>query len=133
MNQLQAMRILSPAFAWDHVVFATGSGGTVSQELLFMPLCNPDAFTLKSDVTMRQSAGIALGLLLAHGQLGEGHQASIGHSSPLVHAVRVCDSANYFYNTIAVLAYDMGLVIISDKETIKESVHHSIVVHQGRG
>ena len=37
MNQLQSMRDSSPSFALNHVVFATGSGGTVSQKVLFMP------------------------------------------------------------------------------------------------
>ncbi|KAL7487037.1 hypothetical protein ACHAW6_012652 [Cyclotella cf. meneghiniana] len=107
MNQLQAARESSPSFAWDHIVFATGSGGT--------------------------AAGIALGLSLAYGQLGEGHPASMGHSRPSVHAVGVCDSPNYFYDTIAAMANDMGLAIDSDKETIEEFVRNSIIVHQGKG
>eukprot|EP00804_Cyclotella_cryptica_P026773 CCRYP_007971-RA/>CCRYP_007971-RA protein AED:0.29 eAED:0.29 QI:638/1/1/1/1/1/4/993/306 len=105
MNQLQSMRDSSPSFALDHVVFATGSGGT--------------------------AAGIALGLSLAYGKLGEGHPAAEGHSSPSVHAVGVCDSPDYFYNTVAALATDMGLAI--DSAAMEEFVRNSVTVHQGKG
>eukprot|EP00804_Cyclotella_cryptica_P026772 CCRYP_007971-RB/>CCRYP_007971-RB protein AED:0.38 eAED:0.38 QI:638/0.75/0.6/1/0.75/0.6/5/0/296 len=95
MNQLQSMRDSSPSFALDHVVFATGSGGT--------------------------AAGIALGLSLAYGKLGEGHPAAEG----------VCDSPDYFYNTVAALATDMGLAI--DSAAMEEFVRNSVTVHQGKG
>eukprot|EP00804_Cyclotella_cryptica_P019703 CCRYP_016469-RA/>CCRYP_016469-RA protein AED:0.25 eAED:0.25 QI:0/0/0/1/1/1/2/0/163 len=54
-----------------------------------------------------------------------------GHSSPPVHAVGVCYSPDYFYNTIAALVTDMGLAINS--AAMEEFVCNSVTVHQGKG
>ena len=70
-------------FALDHVIFATGSGGTAT--------------------------GIAVGLALAFGSLGISHPSMVGKSAPKVHAVGVCDDPEYFYQTMSSIADEMGI------------------------
>lgn len=105
MEQLKSAQEKSPNFALDHIVFATGSGGT--------------------------AAGISLGLSLAFGKLGEGHSASVGKNRPQTHGCGVCDSPDFFYNTMAELAKEMGIAL--DDTEIEEFVRDSITVHQGKG
>lgn len=105
MNQLQSAQETSPDFSLDHVVFATGSGGT--------------------------AAGISLGLSMAYGKLGTGHPTSLGKNRPHVHACGVCDSPDYFYNTMADLAKEMGIAL--DESRVLEFVKNSVTVHQGKG
>lgn len=96
----------SPEFSFDHVVFATGSGGTAT--------------------------GIAVGLSLAYGSLGNGHPATMGQSSPEVHAVGVCDNPNYFYQTMSSIANEMGICLPSDKTT-EQFIRETVTVHHGKG
>lgn len=94
------------AFALDHVVFATGSGGT--------------------------STGIAVGLSLAYGKLGEGHPAAVGQTAPKVHAVGVCDNPEYFYQAMSSLADDMGFCL-PNHTTTDQFMRDAVTVHQGKG
>ncbi|KAL7533258.1 hypothetical protein ACHAXR_005129 [Thalassiosira sp. AJA248-18] len=96
----------SSEFSLDHVVFATGSGGT--------------------------STGIAIGLSLAHGSLGDRHPATFDHSAPQVHAVGVCDNPDYFYNTMSSIADEMGICLPSETTTEK-FVREAVTVHNGKG
>mmetsp|Transcript_8284 Transcript_8284/g.18556 ORF Transcript_8284/g.18556 Transcript_8284/m.18556 type:complete len:473 (+) Transcript_8284:234-1652(+) len=93
-------------FALDHVIFATGSGGTAT--------------------------GIALGLSLAYGSLGDGHPATVDQSAPKVHAVGVCDNPEYFYQTMSSIADEMGICLPSDKTT-EQFVREAVTVHHGKG
>ena len=107
MNQIESYKQQdedSFDFNLDHVVFATGSGGT--------------------------AAGIALGLSMAYGSLGECHPAVIGRSYPTLHAVGVCDNPDYFYNTIASIADEMGASIDSKTE---DFIRKALTVHHGKG
>jgi len=100
---------------FDHVVFATGSGGTAT--------------------------GIALGMSLAYGSLGDGHPATKGQPAPKLHAVGVCDNPEYFYKTMTHLAQDMGLSVplstyIDENDTtsaVERFVRDSVTVHHGKG
>lgn len=94
----------------DHVVFASGSGGT--------------------------AAGICLGLSLAY------LENKIADKSPTVHAVGVCDHPDYFYETIASIAEEMGLDLASvslesgtgtEKASVEDFVRDNLIVHQGKG
>jgi len=105
MDQLQSTQESLPDFALDHLVFATGSGGT--------------------------AAGISLGLSLAYGKLGDGHPASKGEAWPKVHACGVCDNPDYFYNTMTDLAKEMGLLL--DESSVEDFVRDSLTVHQSKG
>ena len=90
--------------AIDHVVFASGSGGT--------------------------AAGISLGLSLAY------RENKNTDKSPTVHAVGVCDYPDYFYETIASIAEEMGLdmaSVSSFEGSIEDFVRKSLIVHQGKG
>ena len=90
--------------AIDHVVFASGSGGT--------------------------AAGISLGLSLAY------RENKNTDKSPTVHAVGVCDYPDYFYETIASIAEEMGLdmaSVSSDEGSIEDFVRKSLIVYQGKG
>lgn len=99
VDELMAqMRSISSECTLDHVVFASGSGGT--------------------------AAGIVLGLALAHEHNGK--------TPPKVHAVGVCDSPSFFYNTITTLADGMGISLDSDTTT-EQFVRNSVIVHQGKG
>ena len=91
----------------DHVVFASGSGGT--------------------------AAGISIGVALAHGVLqidGQGKETT--RTPPKVHAVGVCDSPDYFYEFVAGLAEDMGLKLPADTTT-ESFIRNIMTVHQGKG
>jgi D-cysteine desulfhydrase len=101
MGQIAGMGI-----AFDHVVFATGSGGTAT--------------------------GIAVGLSLAYGSLGVGHPATMGKVAPRVHAVGVCDNPDYFYRTMSSIADDMGIKIPGDGTT-EEFIREIVTVHNGKG
>jgi D-cysteine desulfhydrase len=99
VDELMAqMRSISSECTLDHVVFASGSGGT--------------------------AAGIVLGLALAHEHNGK--------TPPKVHAVGVCDSPSFFYNTITTMADGMGISLDSDTTT-EQFVRNSVIVHQGKG
>ncbi|KAL3822260.1 hypothetical protein ACHAXA_005893 [Cyclostephanos tholiformis] len=109
MRQIEDARCDDPSseIAPDHVVFATGSGGTAT--------------------------GIAVGLSLAYGSLGVGHPATIGKSAPpRVHAVGVCDNPDYFYRTMSSIANDMGIKLPDDRTT-EEFMREIVTVHNGKG
>lgn len=105
MDQIQSVQEESPTFGLDHVVFATGSGGT--------------------------AAGISLGLSLAYGKLGDGHSASEGKERPQIHGCGVCDSPDYFYKTMTELAKEMGIALLDTE--IEKFVRDSITVHHSKG
>ncbi|KAL7548581.1 hypothetical protein ACHAWF_011860 [Thalassiosira exigua] len=90
----------------DHVIFATGSGGTAT--------------------------GIAAGLSLAYGSLGARHPATLNQTSPQVHAVGVCDNPEYFYQTMSSIANEMGICLPSDMTT-EQFVRDAVTVHHGKG
>ena len=106
MQQLESIRDGDDDFALDHVIFATGSGGT--------------------------STGIALGLSLAYGSLGDRHHATEGQSVPTVHAVGVCDNPDYFYTTMSSIADDMGIDLPSNM-TSEQFIRDAVTVHNGKG
>ena len=107
MQQLQtAARDDDSDFALDHVIYATGSGGTAT--------------------------GIALGLSLAYGSLGDGHSGVSGQPAPEVHGVGVCDNPDYFYKTMASIAEEMGIALPSDKGT-EQFIRETLTVHHGKG
>ena len=88
-------------FNLDHVVFATGSGGT--------------------------AAGISLGLSLAY--------ESIGQTCPAMHPVGVCDNPDYFYETMSLIADEMGISLssFSNHATTEEFIRDIVTVHHGKG
>ena len=96
----------STEFALDHVVFATGSGGTAT--------------------------GIVVGLSLAFGSLGVGHPSLMRRSAPKVHAVGVCDDPEYFYTTISSIADEMG---IEPRPTMtsEQFIREVVTVYNGKG
>lgn len=107
MQQMEDMRGDDQDFTLDHVVFATGSGGTAT--------------------------GIAIGLSLAYGSLGGvGHPAVLGESAPRVHAVGVCDNPDYFYRTISSIADEMGIKLPHDKTT-EQFIREAVTVTNGKG
>ncbi len=87
-------------FNMDHLVFATGSGGT--------------------------AAGISLGLSLACESVGQ---------SCKMHAVGVCDNPDYFYETMASIADEMGISLssFSNHATTEEFIRDIVTVHHGKG
>jgi D-cysteine desulfhydrase family pyridoxal phosphate-dependent enzyme len=87
----------------DHVVFACGSGGT--------------------------AAGIAVGMALAF----EHETVRDRLSPPTVHSMGVCDSPDYFYQYVAGIADDMGLVLENETTTTEEYIRQHMTVHQGKG
>jgi 1-aminocyclopropane-1-carboxylate deaminase/D-cysteine desulfhydrase-like pyridoxal-dependent ACC family enzyme len=87
----------------DHVVFACGSGGT--------------------------AAGIAVGMALAF----EHETVRDRPSPPTVHSMGVCDSPDYFYQYVAGIADDMGLVLENETTTTEEYIRQHMTVHQGKG
>ncbi len=91
---------------FDHVVFATGSGGTAT--------------------------GISVGLSLAYGSLGVGHPVTLGKAAPRVHAVGVCDNPEYFYRTMSSIADEMGIKLPDDRTT-EEFIREIVTVHNGKG
>lgn len=97
-------------FALDHVIFATGSGGTAT--------------------------GIAVGLSLAYGSIGDGHAALKDQASPpTVHAIGVCDNPDYFYQTMTSIANEMGMTFPNDDcdMTNEEFIRKAVTVHNGKG
>jgi len=107
IQQMEAIHGHDPSseFALDHVIFATGSGGTAT--------------------------GISVGLSLAYGSLGDGHHATLGQS-PQVHAVGVCDNPEYFYQSMSSIADEMGICLPSNKTT-ELFVREAVTVHNGKG
>jgi D-cysteine desulfhydrase family pyridoxal phosphate-dependent enzyme len=89
-------------FNLDHVVFATGSGGT--------------------------AAGISLGLSLAYESVGQ-------LCPPMMHAVGVCDNPDYFYQTMALIADEMGISLssFSNHATTEDFIRDIVTVHHGKG
>ena len=121
-----------------HIVVACGSGGT--------------------------TAGIALGIALAHYHFHhEPHQHEVNDNNsettqniwnrnpsskpPIVHAIGVCDDADYFYKHIAKIADEMGFVVPHHKhdhfdpdrdssttlQTTEQYIRQHLVIHQGKG
>ena len=106
-----------------HIVVACGSGGT--------------------------AAGIALGIALAyhyyHDEEHNDHDKLwIRRASkpPIVHAIGVCDDADYFYQHIAKIAYEMGFIVpdrhtdddnSSPTRTIEQYIRRHLMIHQGKG
>jgi D-cysteine desulfhydrase family pyridoxal phosphate-dependent enzyme len=99
----------------NHIVVACGSGGT--------------------------TAGIALGIALAyhHSQKVQKQHVS---KPPVVHAIGVCDDADYFYQHIAKIADEMGFLIPKDNNrnddgatilTTEQYIRQHLVIHQGKG
>ena len=66
------------------------------------------------------AAGITLGLALARS------------SKPNIHAIGVCDDPDYFYNHVAKIADDMGLVLPSYLSTV-DWIKEKMTAHQGKG
>jgi D-cysteine desulfhydrase len=93
----------------DHVVFACGSGGT--------------------------ACGLAVGMALAHGALGKYHAKSAknGMTPPIVHAIGVCDSPDYFYAFVAKIADEMGLQLPEGESNTEEFLRKHMIVHCGKG
>lgn len=92
----------------DHVVFATGSGGTAT--------------------------GIALGLSLAYNSLDVDGRAGLRDKppAPRVHAIGVCDNPDYFYRTMSTIAEDMG-IHLPDSMTTELYLREAVTVHNGKG
>lgn len=89
----------------DHIVFACGSGGT--------------------------AAGIALGIAMYYGALENSNK---GNHMPVVHAIGVCDSPDYFYDFVAQIADEMGILLPEELGmTTEEFIRQHMVVHQGKG
>jgi len=90
----------------DHVLLATGSGGT--------------------------AAGITLGMALSHGTVAEQQQKQ---KAPKIHAVGVCDNPDYFYNEVSKIANEMGFTLPTSSSctTLEELIHNHLIVHQGKG
>ncbi len=101
MNQLEDS---TSDFNLDHVVFATGSGGT--------------------------AAGISLGLSMAYGSLGQRHPFATNKYCPKLHAVGVCDNPDYFYDTMASIANEMGASLDT---TADQFIRDAVTVHNGKG
>lgn len=93
-------------FELDHVVFATGSGGTAT--------------------------GIVVGLSMAFGSLGVGHPTQVGKSAPKVHAVGVCDDPEYFYQTISSITDEMGIELPLTMTT-EQFIRQAVTVYNGKG
>jgi D-cysteine desulfhydrase len=95
----------------EHIVFASGSGGT--------------------------AAGIVLGVALAYGKSQRQCSSFASLPSPQVHAVGVCDNPDYFYRQVAKIAIEMGLVLLPEEErdmgTVEEFVRQHLTVHNGKG
>eukprot|EP00521_Asterionellopsis_glacialis_P018099 CAMPEP_0195296722 /NCGR_PEP_ID=MMETSP0707-20130614/20031_1 /TAXON_ID=33640 /ORGANISM="Asterionellopsis glacialis, Strain CCMP134" /LENGTH=411 /DNA_ID=CAMNT_0040358313 /DNA_START=8 /DNA_END=1243 /DNA_ORIENTATION=+ len=66
------------------------------------------------------AAGICIGMALARSK------------KPQVHAMGVCDTPDYFYETVAGIANDMGLVLPSFIPT-EEWVRQHMIVHDSKG
>ncbi|KAL7491412.1 hypothetical protein ACHAWT_000775 [Skeletonema menzelii] len=68
------------------------------------------------------AAGISLGLSMAY--------QSMGKSCPKLHAVGVCDNPDYFYNTMASIANEMGASLDT---TADQFIREAVAVHNGKG
>lgn len=94
----------------DHIVFACGSGGTAT--------------------------GIAVGTALAYDALKEDNATTSSTFSasvrPQVHAVGVCDNADYFYKHSARIAVDMGLRL-PEGTSGEDFMRQHMTVHEGKG
>jgi 1-aminocyclopropane-1-carboxylate deaminase/D-cysteine desulfhydrase-like pyridoxal-dependent ACC family enzyme len=111
--------ITSDISTLDHVVFATGSGGTAT--------------------------GITLGLSLAYGCHGsDGHPAMQDKVPPRIHAVGVCDNPDYFYRTMSNIADEMGMTLSSfdnnnnngsssSSMTTEQFIREAVTVYNGKG
>lgn len=71
------------------------------------------------------AAGITVGMGLAF-------ESEIFQSKPIVHAMGVCDSPDYFYNYVAGIADEMGLVV-GDGMTTEDYIRKNMIAHQGKG
>ena len=71
-------------------------------------------------------AGLTLGIALAH------QNANNEKPIPAVHAIGVCDSPDYFYNFIAKIADEMGL-ILPDGVSTEEFVRKHVTAYPGQG
>lgn len=113
-----------------HIVVACGSGGT--------------------------TAGIALGIALAYHhshnaqqqqEQPNGHNRRVSNP-PVVHAIGVCDDADYFFNHVAKIADEMGFVAPNQNKyaeddnddgqssialTTEQYIREHLVIHQGKG
>jgi D-cysteine desulfhydrase len=73
------------------------------------------------------AAGIAVGMGLAFE-----HDKFKDWRDPTVHAMGVCDSPDYFYQYVARIADEMGIVVEGGKTT-EEFIRQCMTVHQGKG
>mmetsp|Transcript_24531 Transcript_24531/g.67728 ORF Transcript_24531/g.67728 Transcript_24531/m.67728 type:complete len:449 (-) Transcript_24531:145-1491(-) len=81
------------------------------------------------------AAGIGLGLSLAY------RENDNADNTPKIHAVGVCDHPDYFYETMAAIAKEMGLdmaSVFSESKsghdiTIEDFFRNHVTVHQGKG
>jgi D-cysteine desulfhydrase len=73
------------------------------------------------------AAGIAVGMALAFE-----HELFKDSKPPTVHAMGVCDSPDYFYNYVAGIADEMGIVL-EGGGTTEEYIRQHMTVHQGKG
>jgi len=106
-EMLQQWQSIPTKPSLDHVVVACGSGGT--------------------------AGGIAIGLWLAYDQILRRNNEQQQTKRPIVHAVGVCDSPDYFYNHIAKIADEMGLVVPAEEESTESYIRKMFVVHSGKG
>ena len=90
----------------DHICWACGSGGT--------------------------TAGIALGIALAHGALDESSNQSTTTPMPKCHAIGVCDSPEAFIRDVSNIANEMGLKL-PEGESTEEFVRKHLNLYQGKG
>lgn len=72
------------------------------------------------------AAGVAIGIALAYAT------KAVQDKAPMVHAIGVCDDPDYFYNYVAGIATEMGLVT-EHGEPAEAFVRQHMVVHQGKG
>jgi 1-aminocyclopropane-1-carboxylate deaminase/D-cysteine desulfhydrase-like pyridoxal-dependent ACC family enzyme len=117
VDELIQQIIASDISTLDHVVFATGSGGTAT--------------------------GITLGLSLAYGcHGGDGHPAMQNKDPPRIHAVGVCDNPDYFYRTMSNIADEMGMTLSSfdnnnnsssSSMTTEQFIREVVTVYNGKG
>jgi D-cysteine desulfhydrase len=98
-----------PIPSLDHVVFACGSGGT--------------------------ACGLAVGMAIAHGALGKEHAKSMNkdRTPPIIHAIGVCDSPDYFYAFVAKIADEMGLQLPEGKSKTESFVRKHMTAYCGKG
>lgn len=73
------------------------------------------------------ATGIATGLAFAFD-----HETFKDTKAPTVHAMGVCDSPDYFYEYVAGLADDMGIVV-DEGRTTEEFIRQHMIAHQSKG